>query len=137
MARKRRKNELRAGELNLTAMIDVAFQLLNFFIIAIHPVDVLTNLNVFRPSPTPGPPPTEQVNKQMLKIQINRDFLTINEKTVDMRTLEGLVAKLAEYGKSQTVVIMCSPQSQHKQLVEVLDICSKVGLVNLSVISSG
>ena len=136
MARRRKKNELRAGELNLTAMIDVAFQLLNFFVIAVHPVDVLTNLNVFRPSPSAGgAPPAHEI--KMLKIQIYRDTLTINDKTVDMRTLEGLVAKLAEYGKSQTVVIMCSPQSQHKQLVEVLDMCSKVGLVNLSVISSG
>ena len=31
-------------------MIDVAFQLLSFFIMAVHPIDVLTNLNVFRPS---------------------------------------------------------------------------------------
>ena len=136
MARKRKKNELRAGELNLTAMIDVAFRLLNFFIIAVHPVDVFTNLNVFRPSPNSGPPPTSQEIK-MLRIQIYRDTLTINDKSVDMRTLEGLVAKLAEYGKNQTVVIMCSPQSQHKQLVEVLDLCTKVGLSNLSVISSG
>ena len=136
MARKRKKNELRAGELNLTAMIDVAFQLLNFFVIAVHPVNVFTNLNVYRPSPNAGPPPTSQEIK-MLRIQIYRDSLTINDKAVDMKTLEGFVAKLAEYGKSQTVVIMCSPQSQHKQLVEVLDMCSKAGLVNLSVISSG
>jgi biopolymer transport protein ExbD len=136
MARRRKKNELRAGELNLTAMIDVAFQLLNFFVIAVHPVDVLTNLNVFRPSPNAGGAPPAQEMK-MLKIQIYRDTLTINDKSVDMRTLEGLVAKLAEYGKNQTVVIMCSPQSQHKQLVEVLDMCTKVGLSNLSVISSG
>ena len=136
MARRRKKNELRAGELNLTAMIDVAFQLLNFFVIAVHPVDVLTNLNVFRPSPSAGgPPPSQQI--KMLRIQINRDSLAINDRAVDMRLLEDLVTKLAGYGKSQTVVIMCSPQSQHRQLVEVLDLCSKAGLSNLSVISSG
>ena len=136
MARKRKKNDLRAGELNLTAMIDVAFQLLNFFIIAVHPIDVFTNLNVFRPSPDPrAPPPKAEI--KMLRIQIYRDSLTINDRSVDMRTLEDLLKKLAEYGKNQTVVGMCSPQSQHKQLVEVLDMCAKIGLVNLSVVSSG
>ena len=49
MARKRRRNSFNAGELNLTAMIDVAFQLLSFFLVTAHPVDVLTNLDVFRP----------------------------------------------------------------------------------------
>ena len=41
MARKRWKSDARPGELNLTAMIDVAFQLLSFFLITVHPVDVL------------------------------------------------------------------------------------------------
>ena len=34
MARKRRRSTFTAGELNLTAMIDVAFQLLSFFLVS-------------------------------------------------------------------------------------------------------
>jgi len=56
MARKRRMNQFQAGELNLTAMIDVAFQLLAFFILTAHPVDVMANLAVARPMVDEGAP---------------------------------------------------------------------------------
>ena len=45
MARRRNKAEHNPGELNLTAMIDVAFPLLAFFLLAIKTVDVYAKLN--------------------------------------------------------------------------------------------
>ena len=94
MARQRKKSEIHAGELNLTAMIDVAFQLLNFFIITSHPVDVFTHLNVFRPSPEPPkkdqPPPLPE---NMIRIQIFSDGYSINERPVTVKMLEGLARR--------------------------------------------
>ena len=90
MARKRRRQHLVAGELNLTAMIDVAFQLLSFFIITVHPVDVLTNLNVFRPSQE-----REQVldskPPNMIRIMIYKDAFTINENPMAKPKNGGIV----------------------------------------------
>ena len=63
MARKRRTGRNGAGELNLVAMIDVAFQLLSFFLITVVPHDVMTNIMVTRPSPPI--PPTEPRPPQM------------------------------------------------------------------------
>ncbi len=136
MARKRKKSEIHAGELNLTAMIDVAFQLLSFFIITVKPVDVVANLNVFRPSP-------EKTNTQdaspakLIRIQVFPEGFVINDRDVSVRQLEALLVKLAEIDKNQTILIMCANASPHEKLVEVLDICAKVGLNNLSVVSSG
>jgi biopolymer transport protein ExbD len=135
MARKRKKQEIHAGELNLTAMIDVAFQLLSFFIITVHPVDVITHLNVFRPAPDAAPTTNAQPAK-MIRITIYREGYTINDKAVDVRQLEALLFKLADLDKKQTILIMCNVQSLHSELVEVLDLCAKAGLVNLSVVSS-
>jgi biopolymer transport protein ExbD len=136
MARKRKKSEMRAGELNLTAMIDVAFQLLSFFIITVRPVDVITQLDVFRPSAdtvkkdTQRPPP-------VIKIMIFPEGYSINDRPVELQDLDRLLTKLAGLDKTQTILIMCASQSPHGRLVDVLDLCAKSGLINLSVVSAG
>lgn len=135
MARKRRKQHLVAGELNLTAMIDVAFQLLSFFIITIKPVDVFSNLNVLRPSEE-SRPPENAAPPNMIRIMIFNNAYTINENPIDFKNLKKVMAKLAENDKSQTILIMCRKESKHRQLIEVLDMCAWLKLSNLSVVSS-
>jgi len=135
MARKRRKSSFQAGELNLTAMIDVAFQLLSFFLVTAHPVDVLTNLDVFRPMAEKASQDTSPA--KVIRVTVFPDGFTINDRAVDSRQLTGLLGKLADLDKTQTVLIQCLNESPHGKLIELLDICSKLGLVNLSVISSG
>ena len=136
MARKRKQSEIHAGELNLTAMIDVAFQLLSFFIITVHPVDVLTQLDVFRPS-TEQTQSKSQTPPKMIKIMIFSDGFSINDRPVELQDLDRLLTKLAGLDKTQTILIMCASQSPHGRLVDVLDLCAKSGLINLSVVSAG
>ena len=135
MARKRRKITARAGELNLTAMIDVAFQLLSFFIITIHPMDVMTNLDVFRPSEERQGSKSE-VPEGMVRIAVFKDFYTLNEVPTKMDKLEDDLRTLSESDKNITVLITCKSDAQHKRLIRVLDRCAKLGLSNLSVISA-
>jgi biopolymer transport protein ExbD len=135
VARKRRKSEMPAAELPMTPMIDVVFQLLIYFLVTIHPMDVLANLDVFRPSPEaqqeqPKTPP------KMIRVVIFPDGYTINDKPVEAPELDKLLYKLASIDKNQTILIMCTSLSPHERLIEVLDLCAKSGLVNLSVISS-
>lgn len=135
MARKRRRSHTVAGELNLTAMIDVAFQLLSFFIITTHPVDVVTNLDVFRPSPEKQS--QEQSPAKIIRVTVFPDGFTINDRGVDSKQLTTLLGRLAELDTTQTVLIQCLNASPHGKLIELLDICSKLKLTNLSVVSSG
>lgn len=135
MARKRRQNVEHPGELNLTAMIDVAFQLLNFFVISSRPMDVLTNLDIFRPAPevmNETPPP---VNLQMLEIMVHRDGYAIQKRNVALSELDRQLTKLGSTSKNVSVVIKCTGDSPHVGLVNVLDICAKVGLTKLAVFS--
>jgi biopolymer transport protein ExbD len=134
MARESRRQHLIAGELNLTAMIDVAFQLLAFFIMASHPVDVFTNMNVFRPSQESAPP--KDTNPNFIRIMIFKDAYTINENPIDFKNLDKVMTKLSTSDKSQTILIMCRAESKHRQLINVLDMCAKLKLTNLSVVSS-
>jgi biopolymer transport protein ExbD len=135
MARKRKKIEMNAGELNLTAMIDIAFQLLNFFVITAKPVDVLTNLDVFRPSPD-APPPKEAKPPALIRISIIRGGMLLNDRQATFAMLADFLKQMAKLDKTQTVLIQCTPDSRHGQLVEVLDVCNRYGLSNLSVVSA-
>ena len=136
MARIRRRNDMRAGELNLTAMIDVAFQLLSFFIITVQPVAVLANLDVSRPAPIEtGDPRPKPIG--VLRIQIIPEGFTINGLQVDLRQLAALLEKAAALDKTQSTLLMCANATPHEKLVQVLDLCYQYGLLNLSVVSSG
>lgn len=132
MARQRRLNGFQAGELNLTAMIDVAFQLLAFFILTAHPVDVMANLNVYRPMAEEG-----GTGISAIRVTVFPDGYTVNGAAMSLTTLSEKLGRLARIDKSQTILIQCTSESEHGQLVSFLDVCARLGLTNLSVVSSG
>lgn len=134
MARKKRRSKSEAGELNLTAMIDVAFQLLSFFVITVHPVDVLAYLNVTRPAPSAAGKADKPLFLLRVKIQGDGSY-TLNDQFMDKDKIDSTLSYLASLNKEQTVLIVCAQQSPHGKLVELLDLCAKVGLQNLSVLS--
>lgn len=119
----------------MTAMIDVVFQLLVYFIVTIQPVDVIAHLDVYRPSPEAKQEKLTTPPK-MIRIQIYPDGFTINDRAVGVQEMETLLGRLASIDTKQTIMIMATAQSRHEDLIRVLDLCSKVGLQNLSVIST-
>ncbi|MEI6807437.1 MAG: biopolymer transporter ExbD [bacterium] len=132
MARKRRIGGNRAGELNLVAMIDVAFQLLAFFLIVVVPHDAMAELSVRRPCP-----PMEPVAATpALRITVYPDGYTLNERLVSQKQVEERLEKLADIDNTQGVLIQCTNESTHDKLVTVLDLCAKLKMTNLSVVSS-
>lgn len=134
--RKRKKVQQEAANIEMTPMIDVVFQLLVYFIVTMKPVDVAAHLDVFRPSM--GAPPKEASEPpKMIRIQIYPEgVFLMNDTTVTLDRLTTILEKLAAYSKTQTVMIMCSRDSEHKDLIHVLDRCARVGMSNLSVIST-
>ena len=130
MARKRRGQMFLAGELNLTAMIDVAFQLLSFFIIAAHPVDVFTNLNVLRPK-ADGGEPTEGV----LEVVVHSDGFVMQRQRVTIEEVEKQLKRVAEISKEVPLIVKCTKDSTHNSLVRVLNASANVGLTRISVFS--
>jgi len=131
MSRARRQYKLVAGELNLVAMIDVAFQLLSFFIITVTPMDVMTHLKIFRPmeGPSGGPSPAIQVT-------VFADGYTVNDRNVSRAQMEVEIKRLGRIDADQNVLIRCMNDAPHAKLVDLLDMCAKLRLTNLSVVSS-
>ena len=134
MARKRRRHKLQAGELNLTAMIDVAFQLLAFFIVATHPIDVFTNLNVFRPEPETPPVQKEQPD-DLLEVMVYKDGFVMQRRKVTIDEVERQLKQVAKTSPNMSLIVKCTKDSLHRDLVRVLDTSAKVGLTKISVFS--
>jgi len=134
LKRTRRKPSVDVAEVPMTPMIDVVFQLLIYFIFTMKPVDVVTHLDVFRPSAESAPKEKTETPK-LIQIMITEVGVSINNKQVPLAELDRLLNKLASFDRSQTIMIQCTPRSPHRDLVRVLDLCSKSGLNNLSVLS--
>ena len=135
MARKRRGIDAPEGELEMTPMIDVVFQLLIYFIVTIKPVDVVTNLDVFRPAPNPNQPPdTKPPN--LLRLGVYQDGYTLNDNPVSLDAMDTALARIARIDAGQTIMVTVSAFSEHGALVRALDLCAKNGLRSLSVVSA-
>jgi len=119
-------------KLDMTPMIDCVFQLLIFFIISLKPEDVIAHLDVNRPQ---GDAKAQTEKIDILQVGIYANGYTLNDRMVSYATLENMLMRLSSISKTQTVVIKCALESPHRMLVEVLDLCSKLGLKNLSVMS--
>ena len=120
-------------KLDMTPMIDCVFQLLIFFIISLKPEDIIAHLDVNRPQADQSV--ARETKTDLLQVGVFTDGFTLNDRIVNHATLETMLKRLADLSKTQTVVIKCALESPHARLIEVLDLCSKVGLRNLSVMS--
>ncbi len=136
MAHKR--NRKRAApidaELSMTPMIDIVFQLLIYFILTFEVLDDMAHLDVFRPAPD------QEQREQMetpnvLQIVIYDTGFTVNERQMGLSAIERTLERLAALDTNQTVLIMATAHSRHENLIAILDVCAKVGLKNLSVVS--
>ena len=135
MARKRKRPEGAPSELEMTPMIDVVFQLLVYFIVTIKPIDVVTNLDVFRPAPDKNTP-QDQKPPNLVRIGVYPDGYTVNDVPASPELLDQALGKVASIDAGQTIMITVSAFSEHGMLVKALDLCAKNGLKSLSVVSA-
>ena len=135
MAHARKKFDAPEAVLEMTPMIDVVFQLLIYFVVTVKPVDVVTNLDVFRPAPNPNPAPDEKP-PQMIRVGVYKDGYTLNDTVVSLDVLDRKLAQLAAIDAGQTIMFTVSNFSEHGKLVQALDLCSKNGLKSLSIVSA-
>jgi biopolymer transport protein ExbD len=135
VARKKRTQEWEAGELNLTAMIDVAFQLLNFFVLTTHPVDVFANLDVFRPQAEQRSAKQEEEPPPTLEVLVFRDGYAMGRRPMGLGELDRKLEKISGIDKNSMIIIKCTGDSTQAGLVSVLDLCAKHELGKISIFS--
>ena len=118
-------------QLEMTPMIDVVFQLLIFFVVAIKQDDILSMLSAARPTtPAVREPPVNVVD-----IEINKAGFAYRGTPLSKAMLDRRLTVIADGDKNASVVIRCTGDSPHAYLVQVLDVCHKLELTNLAVFS--
>ncbi len=127
-------------QLDMTPMIDVVFELIIFFVVTIKPQDVFSRLNVNRPAPAQSS--AEQTNDPIEEIQVGEHFRSdrkgvyvYNNKPYDIKTIDPILKKISSVSSDATIVVRCNGKSPHGALVDLLDICYKYKLMNVSVFS--
>lgn len=119
-------------ELNMTAMIDVVFLLLIFFLATTQPGDVLAHFEVLRPAlpeSTPKPPPP------LVRIAVRADGFDVQGRAATDEQMDRLLKRLAGLDPGQSLLLLCDPAAPHERLIQALDRCARHGLTNLSVLS--
>ncbi len=141
MRRKRKK--ARSGsaieaEVPISAMIDVVFLLLIYFIYTQKPVIEETLLGVNLPAPG-AKSKNEEVELFTVDVMRLQGTDTDNIYHVDgiPYTVEDLRTTLKETAAANpkiTVIINCGPNAKHKKLIRLLDLCGEARLRNLNIV---
>lgn len=50
--------------------------------------------------------------------------------------LENYLITVAKHSPETTIVVNCGPNAKHKKLVKLLDLCNKLGLVNINLVNA-
>ena len=155
MAKKVRKRDSNDKiEVPMSAMIDVVFLLLIYFIVTQKPIIDETLLSCDLPTPGGKPPktpptlltvevvrmfPNPSSTKAIQKKDLNTYYLNkrrwkFNDPSATNDLRRQLIA-IAENDPEQTIIINCGPNAQHQKLVQILDACAEAGLTKLNVVN--
>jgi biopolymer transport protein ExbD len=132
MAQRKKNKQADRVEVPMSAMIDVVFLLLVYFILTfkIEPLEAHMTVNMPSPSTVPGQPPPV-----LLEVKILPDRYVLNGVGLTLDTVERTIDDLTRDDRSQTLIIKVGLNAKQHQLISLLDRCEKLDLENLNVLT--
>ena len=128
------KRESQEAKTEMTPMIDVVFQLLIFFVVTLKQEDILSRFQTARPAQEERDRPID-VKPELIDITISKGGLIFKQRPVTLEGLDRQLGTYARFSKTATVTIRCTEDSPQSRLIQVLDVCAKHKLRNLSIFS--
>ena len=115
-------------------MIDVVFQLLIFFVVTLKQEDILSKLSAARPAPNTSAEAKDNQD-ELINVQVYNQGFIFNGRPVRLKELDRNIERISNMSKTAMIIIKCTQDSPHGFLVQVLDVCNKHGMTNLSIFS--
>lgn len=132
MTKKNRRSRPDAAMFSLSAMIDVVFLLLIFFIVTFVPPRVESHLAINQPAPTTSPKP---IDRLPLEAEVHPDGIRYMSQRVTLGQLEDKLQRAVTNQANIPFFIKVNPTAREGQVVEVLDICGKIELKNINLLT--
>lgn len=127
--RKRRKPHVSEGEINMTPMIDIVFQMIIFFVLTVE-MDRQSMMETITLAMAPHGPAVEQKDPRTVTIDLDENGrIYISRTQLTVGTLRGVLAKTVSVaGRQIPVVIRADGETRHERVRQVMDACKDVGL---------
>ena len=128
----RKKREAESISIPMSAMIDVVFLLLVFFLVTYQDDIIESHVSVNMPSPSTAA--RSQNSSHLLEIHVYPgQYLLMGDQPVTMSQLTDTLSTYSKYDSEQTLLIKVSGKAKHKELITLLDNCKRVGFANLNI----
>ena len=115
-------------------MIDVVFQLLIFFVVTLKQEDILSKLSAARPAPNPDQS-AKDTKDELINVIVAPQGFIFNGRPVRLQELDRNIGRISGMSKTAMIIIKCTADSPHGYLVQVLNVCNRHGMTNLSIFS--
>lgn len=124
------KRQSKTSENSITALIDVVFILLLFFMLA-GQIKELSNPDILLPYSALG----KTAEQQPLKIEISKDGgLIVNDKPLELAQLD---SALADINSDDRIAVLADKRLKVDKLDEVLSVIRARGIAKVSLLSDG
>lgn len=134
--RQRKRFSSSSDSTPISAMIDIVFLLLIYFILTQKPIieDTLLNFSPARRGNS-GNAASEISDFVFLEINENQENYLFNSQAIPRNQLLPCLIQLSKNNSNTKLVIFCADHIKHSILVETLDICRNSPIKNISIMS--
>jgi len=131
MKKRRKKNLFAEDSTPISAMIDIVFLLLIYFILTQKPI-IEDTLLEFSPTVKNNTKPVSSI-KNFGIIEVGEQTFSLDGQKIMFEQVEPCLRTLYKTDKDIQIIIFCSDQAKHSKLVSVLDCCRLTGIKDVSV----
>ncbi len=137
MLKRKRKRELSSQDSTpISAMIDIVFLLLIYFILTQKPIIEDTRLN-FSPARRGKSAAQSSAISDFAFLEINENTETylFNGQAISREQLPTYLNHIGKNNKETQLIIFCADNVKHTDLVKALDLCRLSSLSNISIMA--
>jgi biopolymer transport protein ExbD len=117
---------------NMTALIDIVFQLIIFFIVTVK-MEETTLDEAIKMAMSPHGKIIEHKDPRTIYVDVDsKGRISINRTVLEVGTFKAIVSKaVAEYGSETPIIIVGDVKTQHRYVRRIMDACTESGIWKL------